>query len=300
MPTLVLGEALVDLVCPHPVASFSAADTFVPHPGGAMARAAVGAARLGARVAFAGGAGDDPWGRWLHDRLAAEGLDLTWFGRVAGAGTALAFLTADAGGEPTRAFAAGTGPSALAAVAGDRIRDAVAAADALVLGSGTLVDPGERAVSLAAREHALDLGRPVVFEADLRPERWERAQQAVDEARDCVRGAFAVLCTRAEARLLTGEDDPAAAAAGLVAGGARHAVVSLGAGGAVLRGGGLRADAQGPPAAAHAAPGAAGGLGAVLLARLAGSRWYPPALAAALPEAVAAQAGAAAPAGAAA
>ena len=35
---------------------------------------AVTAARHGAHVALAGGAGDDPWGRWLRDRLEREGV----------------------------------------------------------------------------------------------------------------------------------------------------------------------------------------------------------------------------------
>jgi len=289
MATLVLGEPLVDLVCPHPVASFSAADAFVPHSGGSMANAAVGAARRGARIAFAGGAGDDAWGRWLRDRLTAEGLVLDPFALVPGASTGLAFVTVDPGGEPTYAFAGGAGPSALPAAAGDAIADAVARADALVFGSDTLDDPQERAVTLAARERALALGRPVVFDPNLRPERWERPQDAIDEARACVRGAFLVKCNRAEARQLSGEDDPAAAAAGLLAGGARHVVVTLGADGALLRGeGGLRADVPGVPAEPVSATGAGDAVTAALVARLAASRYYPPALAAALPEAVAA------------
>src|SRR5690606_15387081 len=79
MRILCLGETLVDFVCERPVASVGEADAFVPHFGGAIANAAVTAARRGARVALAGGAGRDAWGRWLHDRLAAEGVDLSFF-----------------------------------------------------------------------------------------------------------------------------------------------------------------------------------------------------------------------------
>ena len=43
-----------------------------PHQGGVSANVAVTAARAGASVALAGGAGDDAWGAWLHDRLEAE------------------------------------------------------------------------------------------------------------------------------------------------------------------------------------------------------------------------------------
>ncbi len=47
---------------------------FTPHFGGAVATAAVIAARAGARIGLAGGAGEDPWGRWLAARLALSGF----------------------------------------------------------------------------------------------------------------------------------------------------------------------------------------------------------------------------------
>src|SRR5437764_1468658 len=75
------------------------------------------------------------------------------------------------------------------------------------------------------------------------------------------------------------------AAAGLLAAGARHAVVTLGAAGAILRGE-VRADAPGRPVKVVNAAGAGDALLGVLLARLSESRFYPPTLAAALGEAV--------------
>jgi hypothetical protein len=74
MRTLILGETLVDLICERPVAAPGEADAFVPHFGGAGANVAVTAARAGADVALAGGAGDDDWGRWLQGR---QGILLT-------------------------------------------------------------------------------------------------------------------------------------------------------------------------------------------------------------------------------
>src|SRR3954451_7798342 len=101
MPVLCLGEALVDLVCEKPVASLAEADSFVPHPGGAMANVAVTAARFGAAVAVAGGAGHDPCGAWLRDRLAGEGGALAWFALLEDAPTPVAFVSVDGGGEPS-------------------------------------------------------------------------------------------------------------------------------------------------------------------------------------------------------
>jgi sugar/nucleoside kinase (ribokinase family) len=77
--TLCLGDALVDLVCERPVGEPSEADAFVPRFGGVVANIAVIAARAGARIALAGGAGDDPWGRWLRGRLVDEGVEVSRF-----------------------------------------------------------------------------------------------------------------------------------------------------------------------------------------------------------------------------
>ena len=93
MRTLCLGEALVDLICERPIQRLAEAESFVPHFGGAVANVAVVAARAGARVALAGGAGDDAWGRWLRDRLEDEGVDLSLFELIEGRQTPLAVVT---------------------------------------------------------------------------------------------------------------------------------------------------------------------------------------------------------------
>jgi fructokinase len=271
MRTLCIGEALVDLVAERP-------DRFVAHPGGAVANVAVAAARRGARVALAGGAGDDRWGRWLRERLAAEGVGLEWFALDGDAPTAIAFVTVDSAGEPEYLLYGG-GREQVAPV------EAVDACEALLVTSNTLVGERERAATLAARERALELGRPVVFDPNLRLSRWPHPGRAASVARECVPGAFLVKCNRAEARALTGEDEPERAAAGLLAGGARNVVVTLGAAGALLRGQ-VRADVAAPAAQVVNAAGAGDALLGVLLAQLARSGFYTPTLAAALPEAV--------------
>ncbi|MFA9271580.1 MAG: PfkB family carbohydrate kinase, partial [Baekduiaceae bacterium] len=151
--TLCLGEALVDLVCEAPAATLGDAEAFVPHPGGATANVAVAAARAGGSVALAGGAGDDAWGAWLRDRLAAEGVDLEHFHLRAGQQTAVAFVTVDVAGEPSYAIY-GAGIEAAVAALGETAEDAAAAADAFFFASNTLVTEPERAVTLAARRAA--------------------------------------------------------------------------------------------------------------------------------------------------
>jgi fructokinase len=96
----------------------------------------------------------------------------------------------------------------------------VAECDALFFTSNTLVGERERALTLAARDRALELGKPVVVDPNLRLHRWDTPARAASEARDLVKGAFLVKCNAEEARLLTGEDDAGRAAEGLLAMGA--------------------------------------------------------------------------------
>lgn len=276
---------MIDLVCERPVQEPAQAVAFVPHPGGAAANAAVAAARLGARVALAGGAGADAWGAWFRDRLGHAGVETELFELVDGARTPVALVTTGPDAEPAHQVYGQDIPRVVVARR-ERLLAAVAGGDALLLSSDALVDEEERAVVLELRERALEHERPVVVDPSLRLSRWPSATRVAVATRELVAGALLVRCDRREAELLTGEREPAAAAEALLAGGAQHVVVSDGARGAILRGGGLRVDVAGAPARAVDTSGAGDALTGTLLARLSLSGFYPPALAAALPEAV--------------
>ena len=284
MPTLCLGEVIVDLVCERRVADLAHADAFRPHFGGAVANVAVGAAGLGAEVELAGGAGDDSWGRWLRDRLAAAGVRLDHFRLVEGCATPVAFVVTDLDGEPSFQIY-GDGIAATVQAVGEGLPDAVEAADALFFSSNTLAGEPECELTMSARERALELGRPVVFDPNLRLHRWRSATAAIAAANACVPGALLVRCNRTESELLTGEPDPERAARALLKAGARMAAVTLGPHGALLRGE-VRADAPGKPAEVVSTVGAGDAFTAVLLGRLALAGFYAPAAGAALEEAV--------------
>jgi fructokinase len=285
--TLCVGEAIVDLICQRPVASLSEADSFMPYAGGVTANVAVAAARAGADIVLAGGAGDDRWGAWLRDRLAAEGLDLRWFALAGGPATALAFITVDGAGEPTYELY-GEGTAAMLQALDGQLLDAVDAADALFFTSNTLTTKDAAQITTAARERALALGHPIVFDASLRLGRWgDNPGRAGAAAGACVPGAFLVKCNEVEARLMTGESEPEAAAASLLAAGAQHAIVTLGRRGAILRAKGMRFNIGGQPARVRSTVGAGDVFLGVLLAHLGITDYYPAALAAALPQAAA-------------
>jgi fructokinase len=284
-PTVCLGEILVDLVCQRPLEDMTQADAFVPHFGGSVANVAVTAARHGARVALASGAGDDPWGRWLRDRLEREGVALPLFELVAGVPTPVAIVAVGASGEPSYQIY-GESIGAVVHALGDRVLRALDGAAGLYFSSNTLVGAEEREVTMRARERALGLGRPVVFDPNLRLERWRSRAEAAAMVNACVPDALLVRTNAAEAALMTGEDDPERAALALLKAGARMVVITLGAEGAMLRGE-LRVDVEGRAVDVVSTIGAGDVLTGVLLARLVGSGFYPAAVAASLPEAVA-------------
>ena len=285
---LCLGESLVDLFCERPVAGFEEADAFVPHSGGAPANAAVVAARCGAKASLGSGVGDDPWGHWLQRRLRAEGVGLEWFSCVPGLRTPLAFVVVNEQAEPDFVIYGDDIEAGLLSLE-DRLEEAIAAHDALLLGSNTLLGARERPLTLRARELALAAGKRILFDPNVRVRRWADPREAVRVVGEVLQGATLLKVNRAEAQLLTGEADPRDGADRLVEMGAELVAVTLGADGALLRGA-VSADAPGVPADAVDTTGAGDVVTGVLVAALATNAFSAQAAADALPAAVTAAA----------
>jgi sugar/nucleoside kinase (ribokinase family) len=280
---LCLGEALVDLIGEERVDSIGKVKRFAPHLGGTAANLAVVVARAGAPVALAGAAGDDEWGRWLRERLDAEGVDVSGFTLLPTVQTQLAFVAVDPDGEPTYVLY-GEPAETLVDAVGDLVADMVGDAGGLLIGSNTLAGERERAVTMHAREVALARERPVVFDCNLRLHRWASRADAAASANACVPGALLVRANQAEAELMTGEPDPERAALALRKAGAQLVAITLGSGGAILRGA-EKADVAAFPAAVVSTVGAGDAFTGTLVARLVLSGFYPAAVAAALGDA---------------
>ncbi len=287
MRIVCLGEALVDLVCERPAAGPADVDAFVPHFGGALANVAVQAARRGAEVAICGGVGDDPWGRWLADQLAAAGVDTTDFVLDPADRTPLALVTVDGRGEPSYAIYGSTTGLGLVPAA-DRIAPAISKAGLVLLSTNTLLGETERRLTMGARAQALAENKKVVVDANLRLNRWDDMGLLRREALALLEGAFLAKMNASEAEFLTGIADPVAAAEALRADVARNVVITNGEHGAVLRGeGGIAREVAGIPAVVRNAAGAGDAVTGVLLAHLAASGGYAPSLNVALPDAMA-------------
>jgi fructokinase len=232
---LCLGEAIVDLVCEHELAEPGEADQFVPHPGGALANVAVAARRAGGEAALLGGVGEDAWGSWLREKLWQERVDVRWLAEIEGLMTPVAFVTFDWEREPSFAVY-GEGISEAMRGAAPHLEDAIESSEAVVFGSNTLVAEPERELTLRARRVARQRGAHVLFDPNLRPNRWRDINRAVRACREVIEGAFVARANESEAREITGKSDPAAAASALCEMGATLGVVTIGRKGAVMRG----------------------------------------------------------------
>lgn len=272
------------MVCERPVDGLSDADMFVPHFGGPVANVALLASRAGARVAIAGGVGNDEWGRWLRSQLDRAGVALDHFKLIEDMPTPLALTTVDNLGHPTVRIYREAVATVVNALWGN-VEQAVQESGGLFISSNTLVGEAERAVTMKAREYALQLGNPVIFDPNLLMHRWSSKVDAAATANACVPGALLVRTNADEARLMTGEDDLERAALALRKAGARNVVITDGGRRAILRGK-IRLDVPSVPARVISTVGAGDALMATLIARLQITGFYEPAIAAALKEAM--------------
>jgi ribokinase len=180
---------------------------FSRHGGGKGANQAVAAARLGAQVTMVGAVGRDPFGDEALELLEREGIDTAAVAR-AEAPTGVALINVDAAGENQIAVA----PGANEALDPDAVERAVRSA-----GPGVVLlsqEVSEAAVLAGARAAA----GPIV----LNP-------APVRRLPDELAALGPILTPNAgEARALTGEDDPEAAARALTERTGAPALVTLG------------------------------------------------------------------------
>jgi len=195
-------------------------------PGGKGANQAVAAARLGATVRMAGCVGDDDFGRQLLAALREEKIDAEDVRTVNGVPTGLAMISVDPAGENLITVA----PGANHEVGAGEVAAAVGRPGDVLVICAEIPVPAIRSALARTR-----VARCVLNLAPV-PESQETPSEAAAIVAD---GVDWLVVNETEAgavlgRKVEGLKDAAEAAAGLVAMGARHAVVTAGAHGAAL------------------------------------------------------------------
>lgn len=209
-----LGEALIDLVPTVTGVGLAAAETFVKAAGGAPANVAAAVARLGVASGFFGMVGDDGFGHFLADTLAAAGIALSGLRFTAAAPTALAAVSLRADGE--RDFVFYGSPAAHSLYAPEDLDEAVLRrAKILHFGSITLIGGAVRAATLHAIRLAHEHGVRVSYDPNLRRTLWVDDEAARAGLRLGLAQAEIVKISEDEVEFLTGGTDLLASARAL-------------------------------------------------------------------------------------
>jgi 2-dehydro-3-deoxygluconokinase len=225
-PELVcVGEPLIALIA-QPAGPLHEAASFSVHVVGAELNVAVGVARLGHRVSFAGRVGDDPLGLMIVRRLRAENVAIDHLSIDDAAPTGLLLRNLRDGPPPEVIYRrAGSAGSRLSP---DEINQILAG-----LPQGTFVHvsgitPALSASCLAATSVLAEAARAgdirLFVDVNYRERLWD-VDTAVPTLRSLIRAAWIVTATSQEGEMLTGCRDARDAAPGLADLGAEIVVI---------------------------------------------------------------------------
>lgn len=228
---ITLGELLIDFMSLDDDTPLERVTRFARHAGGAPANVAVAAARLGARAAFAGCVGDDPFGRYLVDVLAGMGVETEHVSYV-GAATSLAFVAVHRG-EPDYHFVRNPGADNLLTPSSiDRLP--IDSGTILHFGSNSLASEPIRSAMMHLLGRAEKEGALVSFDVNLRPAFWTHIDEARELCRQVAARAQIVKVNRDELVWLSGAADIEAGLDAMRAMTGAAVVCTLGAKGSAL------------------------------------------------------------------
>ncbi|HJV63814.1 MAG TPA: sugar kinase [Albitalea sp.] len=232
LDVLTLGEAMV-LFAAEDAGPLATAGRFRRHSAGAELNVAIGLARLGLRVGYLSRVGDDSFGRFLLDTMAAEGIASALVQVCEGqrTGFMLKGRAAD-GGDPEIEYhrrgsaACGMGPQDLQRLAGVRARHLH------LTGISPALSVGCRALVFDAVRWARSHGIGISFDPNLRPRLWGSAAEMASIVNELAALCDLLLPGIDEGRCLTGLQSPEAIADHYLERGASEVVLKLGAQGA--------------------------------------------------------------------
>ncbi|WP_265421349.1 aminoimidazole riboside kinase [Aeromonas salmonicida] len=218
-----MGDAVVDLIP-------EGEQHYLKCPGGAPANVAVGVARLGGESAFIGRVGADPFGRFMADTLAREGVDTACLRADPAHRTSTVLVELDEEGE--RSFTFMVRPSADQFLTPTDL-PGFQASQWLLTCSIALANEPVRGSCLQAMATIKDAGGRVCFDPNLRLEVWGNPAEMLPVVRQAIALADVVKLSIDELQLLSGEDDLVAGLATIS--GPALVLVTRGAAGVVAR-----------------------------------------------------------------
>jgi sugar/nucleoside kinase (ribokinase family) len=204
MSVFVLGNCVVDIIG-KPIdrlperGTLLLIDTLETHAGGNSPNVAAALARLGTKVTAGGRVGDDPYGRFLIETLAREGVDTGGI-RVSPEATGVTLVAVDSTGE--RSFIHHLGANA-AVCAEDVDWDQARAHTVFLLTSHFVLPALDGAPAAAALRRARELGMRTALDVC-----WDREGRWWATLAPCLPHVDFFLPSEEEARMLSGETEP--------------------------------------------------------------------------------------------
>ena len=208
MSVLCFGEVLIDFVSMETGVTVGQATGFIKAAGGAPANVAVAVARLGYPSGFMGKVGDDPFGHYLVELLAADGVNVEGCVFDASARTALAFVSLAKDGD--RSFMFYRNPSADMLFQPSEVsEDVIKQFKVFHYGSIGLIDEPVRSASLRAIKIAQEAGLMISYDPNLRAALWSSEQAAREGMMLGMQYANVLKISEEEVLFLLGTDDVA-------------------------------------------------------------------------------------------
>jgi fructokinase len=224
-----LGELLIDFT--DAGESQNGMRLFERNPGGAPANALAALANFGCRAAFIGKVGADMHGDFLRETLNGRGVDTSGLVVDKDAFTTLAFVSLNAAGE--RSFAFARKPGADSRLRAEELpRDIIERCGIFHFGSLSLTGEPARRATLEAAALARASGAIVSYDPNYRAGLWRDRDEAVRMTRGAAAYADVIKLSEEEVPLLTGETRREKGAEKLLERGCSCVAVTLGSEGA--------------------------------------------------------------------
>ena len=227
-----LGELLVDFT--ESGVSPAGMRLFEQNPGGAVTNLLCAASQCGAKTGFIGKVGKDMHGAFLKLAMLNAGVDMHALIEAEDVFTTLAFVALKPSGE--REFSFARKPGADTQLRADELDiDMLTHTKIFHTGSLSLTQEPSRAATYEAIDIAKAAGAIITYDPNYRASLWSGKEEAVRFMRSLLATADIIKVSDEELPLLTGETDPARAAAALIDQGIRIVAVTLGSKGAYIR-----------------------------------------------------------------
>lgn len=227
-----LGEMLIDFTMQG--RNDQGQRIFAQNAGGAPANVMAAMAKLGAKTAFIGKAGNDMHGRFLKETLDNCGIDSTGFILSDDYFTTLAFVDVKENGEREFSFARNHGADKMLSIS-DISFDMISNSHILHIGSISLTAEPCRSATMCAVREAKRANCVISYDPNYRASLWSGEQEAVSQMRSMLKYADLVKISEEETELMTDESDYEKAAESMLRQGVKIAVITLGKLGAYVR-----------------------------------------------------------------